>query len=208
MSIRYDSVERIGPRKVRPYEGTYEPLDEAAAQYMRSRFELFRLPHDYVGQNTYGKYVFALKGPIGQHRGYQVRNVTWGDTHTGGYPKSSTFMVSPNDPVQAFYSATAYTSTTPIVIVEDPVSALKVIQAGLNAVALLGVVLTMDKVREIANLRRPVIFAYDKDATEDSFRHLKEWGSAFTKASIKMLETDIKDMPRDEVGELFGEYNV
>lgn len=208
MSIREDRVERVGPREARVYTGTYEPLSPELLEWFKTKFDIAVAHHDYIGMNQYGKYVFKLHGPNQQHRGYQVRNIVWGSVGADAvrsYAKSSTFMADTSSPVQSFYvSMSGWLATQPLVIVEDPVSAMKVTQqAGLHAVALLGVALTMDKVREIASLSRPVIFAYDKDATADAFKHVREYGPAFPKVSIKMLETDIKDMKSGDVWELF-----
>lgn len=210
MSIRKDIVERDGPREPRVYLGTYEALDETASQFLRNKFDLTRQPSRYVGVNVLGQYVFKLHDSLQRHRGYQVRLQRWDRPVNPDYPKASTYLLSPDSPVQSFYEPARPTGLPhyvgPVVLVEDPVSALKVAQAGLFAVALMGVALTMDKVREIATLRRPVIFAYDKDATSDAISHIRSWGVAFSKTNLLMLERDIKDLPAIEVAELFQEW--
>jgi hypothetical protein len=208
MSIRKDIVERNGLREPRVYEGTYEALDPAAREFLFKRFDLSWAPSRYVGVNALGQYVFKLHDSLQRLRGYQVRLQRWDRPVNPDYPKASTYMLSPDAPVQSFYTPVPPFGwhDSPVVLVEDPMSALKVAQAGLQAVALMGVALTMDKVREVATLRRPVIFAYDKDATKDAIFHIRTWGVAFYKTQLLMLERDIKDLPSAEVTELFQEW--
>lgn len=209
MSIREDRVEKTGPRKARQYTGEYGLMSQSQFSWFCDRFDLVTVPGNYVGVDAYGHYVFKLHDSLQRHRGYQVRRHRWGDTYLGPLldgPKASTYMADVDSPVQSFYVPTGFVYTDPLVLVEDPVSAIKVAQAGLPAVALLSIAMTMDKVREIASTKRPVVFAYDKDATEQAFLDLQKWGPAFTKASIVMLERDLKDTPRADVTELFAEW--
>jgi hypothetical protein len=206
VSVYKPMVEKTGPREARPYLGTYEPLRGFNADFMAQRFGI-NPDIRYFGENERGHIVFKLHGPLGEARGYQVRLRRWGSPEVPGIPKSSTYLHDLATPEQAWYVGPGFKSTRPIVLVEDPLSAYKVMYSGLDSVALLGVHLDMRKVREIAAERRPIVFAYDKDATGQAFEHLKVWGPAFPKARLVMLEQDLKDlMTVEEIQELFAEW--
>jgi hypothetical protein len=202
-------------REAKPYLGTFEELTDVDRSYFVSRFDVQPQYQLGLGVNSDGYYVQAVLAPNGMHRGYAVRYGCWSGTpecrrgmrSTG--PKTSVFMNSPDAPTQSWYLPIPYEHSlrvmgaNHVVLVEDCISAMKVAQAGYTGVALLGVGLDANKVREIA-MQKPteVMIALDADATDIAFKMARQWGLAFPKTRVIVLEHDLKDMSRGEVKEL------
>ena len=191
------------------YYGSFTPLESADLIYFAARFHL-QGPRviPVIGVNDYDQYVMKVLGPHGELRGYNVRVKPWGDTVYAVCPrsplsglnksKSKLYMASPDLPTQSFHFSEA--STERCVLVEDQLSALKVAQNGLHAVALLGDGLNYAKLAEIQRRAfKQVSIALDKDATSRAFKMAHEYGYALPNLKVIVLEKDIKDMNNDDV---------
>lgn len=190
------------PTPQRAYEGALHGLTEEDLAFFLERYEI--TPPVGWYRNDHDEYVLSIHNPIGYTRGYNVRQPWAGAPIRGreGRPKSRVWMHA-SGPVQSFHHFE--TSPDALVLVEDQLSAVKAQAAGIGAVALLGTHLNADKVREIAMLRaKEVIIALDADATGLAFKQAREWGMAFNKIRVAVLERDLKDTPLDEIAYILG----
>lgn len=204
--------QKHDPREsLRPYYGEYNPLSDKDFAYFKERFDLSRIPEFAIGVTERQEYVFAVRGPDGQRiRGYLIRAIPWGGspqaprqpTTVAGKSKSFLLMHALGA-TQSWFVGEMGLDT--VVLVEDHISAMKVAQQGVTAVAIIGTNIDEVKVREIA-LTRPkqVIIALDQDATATAFKHARRWGLAFDSIRVAMLESDIKDTDNDKILGVLG----
>jgi len=91
----------------------------------------------------------------------------------------------------------------PIVLVEDAVSAMRVYQAGGEAVCLFGTNLNRERCREVADWSRGrrVLLALDRDAFSKATHYTKRL-RGYLKMMPVLLTKDIKDMTHSAVSEL------
>lgn len=201
-------LRQAGPPKQKrsePYTGTFEALEEKDYVYFSERFDLDRQYLSHMGRNSDGYYVQALVAPNGMHRGYAVRLGCWSggprcprNSRSFG-PKTKLYLNDSQQVPQSWYRYTLG-RVAHVVLVEDAVSAMKVQQAGHAGVALFGTNLTATKVREIG-MQHPVLvsIALDADATDVAFEMAREWGLAFPRTRVIVLERDLKDISKSEV---------
>jgi hypothetical protein len=133
-------------------------------------------------------------GPDGQFRGSLLRE--WKTPLT---PRNLVYKEILDEPFIGWFHEP---DNTPPVLVEDAISALKVYQAGLNAISLCGTHLSPTMVREILSKYPRAVIALDKDATAKAvgyagtFRHLlglKVW----------KLEKDLKYEEEERIREAY-----
>lgn len=196
--------------ELNPYEGPMYDLTKQDAEYLFTEYSLpFLWSSAFIKQNC-TRYLLPIRSPLGQTRGYVARQGWAGSPLEGksGGQKAYTYMHA-SGPVQSFYVG-AKTST--LVLVEDQLSAIKTSLAGINSCALLGMPVAAsgsysgaDRIREIASLRpSEVIVAMDADATDKAFQFVRNWGLAFSKCRVAILERDLKDEPLDDIREVLG----
>lgn len=196
--------------ELNPYEGPMYDLTKQDAEYFFTEYSLpFLWSSAFIKQNA-TRYLLPIRSPLGQTRGYVARQGWAGSPLEGksGGQKAYTYMHA-SGPVQSFYAG-AKTST--LVLVEDQLSAIKTSLAGINSCALLGMPVAAsgsysgaDRIREIASLRpSEVIVAMDADATDKAFQFVRNWGLAFSKCRVAILERDLKDEPLDDIREVLG----
>lgn len=194
-------------RKLKPYMGgTWCPSMEDF-DFFEQRFHLSGRTVDRGVMTTErGEYAFPIFGADYKRRGYVIRQPVWKGfpqppmEGRPGCPKALTYLEVDAEPI-SFYLDTGlqHVESSPLIIVEDQVSAMRCMSDGLRAVALLGTHLNMHRVREIASVSKDVIIALDEDATATAFGMAQTWGLAFNSCRIAILDQDIKDMPRNEV---------
>lgn len=115
-------------------------------------------------------------------------------------------------PWQSWYVSSINPSNI-LVLVEDQISAVRM-AAKLNTVALLGTVLSLDKVNEIVTeftSKREdsfVIMCLDKDATTKAIQYRKHYGLALRNFIPIFLSKDIKDMQFVEFTDLVKEIKT
>lgn len=187
------------PKKMRPYTGTLEKPLVSDRRYFFERFGLDGQVSDaYIRVNDRDEYVLPVGDLNGYVRGYVVRQPAWkGDPEpprTGiiGRPKALTYF-HVDAPLQALYRPGRQLSDA-LVVVEDQISAMKIAQEGVTAVALLGTHVNAERVREWSQLRpREVVIALDPDATAAAIQIARTWGLAFDKMRVALLSEDPKD---------------
>jgi hypothetical protein len=205
--------------KLQPYEGELYPLEAQDIAYFRDQYEIdvsgdWDERHGkYIFHNGRGEYVLPILDR-GYIRGYNVRQ-PWPNAPRSGRPgvvKTKVWMHT-ELPVQATYSGPAmirgqiHAVPGAVVLVEDQLSAIKVAQLEQVAysVALLGTHLNVERVREIALLRPETVYlALDADATSLAFKHAREFGLAFKKIRVVILEQDLKDTKMADIPKVLG----
>ena len=87
-----------------------------------------------------------------------------------------------------------------VVIVEDQISAMRVAQAGITCVALLGNGMNLESVRDIAREKPKVVtLALDPDAQGQAQSIAKKLGMYWDRIRVVELEADPKDVSYDSL---------
>jgi hypothetical protein len=90
------------------------------------------------------------------------------------------------------------TSPSPVVCVEDCLSAIALREHGVCAVSLNGTHINEDRFSEIRKVSPEIIVALDADATRTAARHVMKFRSR-ANISVRRLDDDIKDMDIEQV---------
>lgn len=218
MSAKWERPAKT-ERDFRPYrESLSRPTVEDIA-FFDKRYEVVADETIYRGVD--GRYLLEMFDHNGMSRGW-VSRAPWPDSPLSkephkAFPKADTYMHG-KGPVQSWHRRPPWdTPTAPVlVLVEDQLSAIKLEQMGIDAVAVLGVPNSektdnysgQDRVAEIAQHSRgyeEIVVAFDADATDQSFKFVRKWGSAFhSPVRVAILTRDIKDTPRPEILRVLG----
>lgn len=136
-----------------------------------------------------------IQGPVGHFRGWIRRWLVTGATlgsKVKSYP-ADTF--GHDEPWQGWFRASAERGACGlglVVCVEDVFSAMRLAQAGVNAVSLLGTSMSAAKVLEIRQHSGTIVVALDADA----YGRATGYAERFM-VHVRRLEQDIKDMPEE-----------
>lgn len=191
------SRSRVPPKKApRAFKGLLEKLPADVLDWF---FDEFELTPDFI-KSTGVKFApeenrlfLPMFGPPPK---YLYRGAILREWKHPLNPKTLTYKEAVEDPF--IHWGVQYSSSHPVVIVEDYISCLKLMQAGLNALSISGTHLSQRMIREILNKHKTAIIALDKDATTKAvayagtFRHL---------VSLKVwkLEEDLKYVPERRI---------
>lgn len=155
-------------------------------------------PPDLLYAAYQDRFVYAVRGPEGSHRGVIARSFS------GNLPKSLSYKYL-EEPFIGWAGSEA--AHGPTVVVEDWVSAEKVAQAGLLAVALNGTLLSNDRAYEIelvsARRRAPTVLAFDADA----FGRSLEYQVHYPWLKAARLKIDLKYEPLERIKKVFQSGN-
>jgi hypothetical protein len=201
-SVAAFDVNQEPARKERIYTGPVQALTADDYDYFEGAYELpFTAIDGFIYRSYDGRYILPIIWR-GEDRGYVLRKPWPGAPIAQPWQgiKSDVYLHDSSKAQHALYNRKY--PDRPVVIVEDQLSAMKVVEANNNvyAVALLGSLLNLEKVREIQQLRgSEVIFALDADATALSFRYARDFGLAFPKARVAILEKDLKDTKLSDI---------
>ena len=181
------------------YTGERLPLRPEDIAYFYNRFGINKsAAAKFISRTERGEYLFPVMSPQQYERGFVVRQPAWKGIKPPNSPvvgKKKAILYPHNDaPMQSWYFSKSARYASTVVIVEDALSAIRVAQAGMTGVALLGASLNNDTVREIAHYKpKEVILALDADATDQAFRLGRKYGLAFPNFRVAILEEDLKD---------------
>jgi DNA primase len=89
----------------------------------------------------------------------------------------------------------------PVWVVEDQLSAMRLWQYGLTAVALLGTHISHERAVEIKSVSDDVFLALDKDATAKSIGYASTFRYVLN-TKVVALSKDVKDMDSNELSNL------
>lgn len=182
----------IGPPKFKPkpYQGELCDPDVGMLSMMLNYYNISLVTLTLNGVKQIPReqiLYFPVHGPnIHGERGGFLRY------YDGTRPKVITYKAT-DLPFQAWYMSDP---EAPLIIVEDSVSALRLWQLNINAVALLGTNLNTDKAVEIVSQDfKDVRIALDRDA----FGRAVHYSRKYSWLSPILLEADIKDMQDDDI---------
>jgi len=166
------------------------PLDPGMVAYLTSRYRLQEGLLAHFGVRQYhgsgGVYV-PCNGPTGRFRGWVLRRTD------GTLPKVRSYPSPGREVWQAWFPATATTNL--VVCVEDVFSAMRLWQAGVSAVAMLGVSLSDMKAAELRRHAGVVVVALDADATVQAIEAARRYNFSYR----RLLGPDIKDMTEEQL---------
>lgn len=167
LKLKYDLAER--------FHTSPETFDQARWSYTP----------DYDGHGP--RVIMPIFGPTGAVRGENFRSYA-------GYEPKSLINAELGENVICWYKFRKYSKT--LVVVEDQPSALRIAESGYaDSLALLGTVLTLDRVLEIREGEYNTVWlALDNDATTRAIKYLQEFRSHLPNLKLKALDEDIKDM--------------
>ena len=141
--------------------------------------------------------VFPCYTIDGEHVGYATKCLA----RTNVFPKSLLFW-NTSPPRYFKVMEWALRGDDTVYLVEDCLSALKLWQAGVSSIALLGTKLDDSTALEISKAYRKVVFCLDNDATAKAVELSRKYNLLFDKVSILVPRVDPKDMPMDELENL------
>jgi hypothetical protein len=208
--------------RIRPYEGQLLPLEDYDRDYFWERFEVAMDPI-LAAASEHDEYLFSVRGPRQELRGYVQRQPVWRgvpkalregrrvDDDGKPMPKTKLFCHT-TAATLAWYKASTTVKEIGsrvgghLVLVEDQLSAMKVAQLGVRAVALLGNSLNVEGVRDICREQPDVVtIALDPGAEGAAQSLAKKWGLYWRRTRVVALEADPKDTP---AGELLSELGL
>lgn len=202
--------------EARPYTGRSVALDAADLAFFQDKYGL---EHDTATRfisvdPDSNRYILPFYSPTWSTRGHILR-IPWAGAPrapVGDHMKASTFKISPAEPLLAWYRAGYRArSDKEAVLVEDQLSAIKLLQHDIVAIACLGKPVSTKysadgngRVQELARHAPNLIVALDADATADAFMFVRQWGPAFRSIRVAILSRDLKDERAVDFGRILG----
>lgn len=190
-------VKTVSRKPPRPFPHATRNCEPCDKEWMVRRFDI-TTPDEWRYSATVDRYVMPVVGPEGQRRGVIARS------YSGATPKADTYREITDEP-WLHWSRSAYSKKSPIVLVEDVVSAEKVSQCDALGVALLGAYLADAMVWELTKYQRgrPVVLALDKDAFGAALNLQRRHGGHFNPPmTVWRLERDLKDEDSTTIADL------
>lgn len=155
--------------------------------------------YDYVPSNVQcllterGDILIPIKDRLGRRRGDCVRQTKPYDTSR---PKALSLYEEGYDGMSWFFPVDAKDAA--LIVVEDPLSAMRLAEAGHIGVALMGTTITRERIRHLMKETRPINLALDADATATAVRAMRRH-MVTTRLHVHVLYNDIKDMSSEEL---------
>jgi hypothetical protein len=175
------------------FTGATKPLHPLMKRWIQRTWGIVDIPYWWWTVDYGGRIAMSIRSPRYMHRGWVLRT-----PQDCVRPKTLTY-IDEGEVTLSWYLTDPH---APTVLVEDIPSAVRA-SAYINAVALLGTGIGPDKANEIAAYApRPILLAYDQDATQLAFRAEKKYGLQWGDTKILPLEKDIKDMKEKELCKL------
>jgi hypothetical protein len=155
-----------------------------------------------------GRAIIPILDREGIRRGDIIRQAK---PYSDDYPKSLSLYDEGYDGMAWFYPADSK-AEQPLCLVEDPISAMRLAASGVIGVALLGTLVTADRVTTLRQWARdndglPIHLALDADAYLFAIRQLKR---LYNQLDIRVhsIFYDIKDMDSEELLNFLGVLGV
>lgn len=122
----------------------------------------------------------------------EIRGINW-RSYDGAKPKALIETIKPQQELMCWYRGRKHGKV--LVIVEDQPSALRIASQGVDAVALCGTLLNLNRIYEIkAQGYKTVFLCLDEDATRQAVAHAVAYKARLPALRIMELKDDIKDM--------------
>lgn len=199
--IPTDPTEYVEPIKHKVK--TYEPidtvsLDDVHVDFFFSRFGITRYILNHWGvvwAPKFQRVVFPIRDWLGREIGRTLR----GYKELGEYQGSKTLHYKYSDSVPFAYYSTGVDLASTVVLVEDPVSCIKVTTAGYNGIALLGTNFSTDLMKFLHG--KLIIVWLDNDAIATAVKIKHNYRIFFKDVKIVCTLQDPKDLPLDVIHE-------
>jgi hypothetical protein len=185
-------------RKITPYEGELEHLDDEWVAYLRDTIG-WHEGHLDVGRPFFApeehRVAFPIFSPMGIRRGWVLRSYE---------PFARTKTLTRMDVDEPHLSWYRPNHSKHVMVVEDIPSAVRAAQY-IDSVALCGSGCSLDYAMEIAAHYRNVVWALDADATAHALRLMRKHSVLFDTSRVLVLEKDIKDEDEERLMEILYE---
>lgn len=135
-------------------------------------------------------FAFIVRNAVGSSIGHQLR---WYD---GRKPKSESYPSSRSAPFMASYGTS---EDGRVVVVEDPLSALKVKSTGVRSCALLGTNLDYERAYELRAGSEHLILALDRGTLNLALSYRDKFGDMFSSVTVWSLDKDLKHVTRERI---------
>lgn len=174
-------------------------ISDSQREFFKSKFTFTDTELDDAGIR-WSCDAFAYIIPIYDHHGFKVGLIdrSW----TGRSPKTINHWTSDVPNLYFPRPLRDIKDGTPIVVVEDFASAIKVNRI-LPCAALLGTGLGLEAAKLLRELSDHLVIALDPDATSKALKLSKEYSLLFKKVSVVSLTKDPKDMTGAELRTVF-----
>ena len=184
-------VTRKKLKQGRLYRDPTIPIDEDARDLLASAYGLhgygdrWRLSTD--GQTL----VLSIRDAYGLERGHQTRTLYLDEK------RCFTFKATAQPFLDWWVDRF---SQTPVVVVEDALSACRLSQLGYGSVALLGTGMSNEDAREIKQIagERPIVLALDRDAFDKAVKLAGRHRPVLGNTRVLCLTEDIKNIDHDD----------
>jgi hypothetical protein len=184
-------------RPPKPYTAALEPPDYGMRRRLFVRYGLAERAVDYGGiQTAMSELTQSIWMPVRDRLGYERGGIIR-RLEKGVKPKAVSYKTTDSS-WMAWYPRVNDGELQPLVIVEDQISALRAWQAGYSAVALLGTVLSGDRVAELEAIvrREPIALALDNDAFSIACGYCTKYSDRLNMRAV-LLNKDLKDLYDD-----------
>lgn len=206
-----DRQDSLVPKTVdmrRLFDAPLLPLPSEQARFLNTKYSLSADELEQAGVKyspNDGRMAYSVFGPGGhlQFRGFNVRS------YQPAHIKWDAYREQWETPWIGWYERAYIGSDSPVLVVEDQISAIKASRVYLS-VALLGTHLDLEKVSEIGRKagQRVVLLALDKDATAKAIDYVNEFKFFTNDRFVAIpLEADIKAMSTTELNTLVKRYS-
>jgi hypothetical protein len=171
------------------WDGVLFEVPPKVADAIYDKWLLRDVPNWYWTTEYGGRVAMSVRAANDTHRGWVLRAL-----NTTSRTKALTYVEKGEG--LSWYKTTPHSGT---VIVEDIPSAVRA-SVYINAVALLGHGIGLDRAREIAEYApRPIIVALDQDVTRKAFQLAQKYALLWDDVKVLPLEEDLKDMEETEL---------
>lgn len=153
-----------------------------------------------------GRIVIPIFDRTGNRRGDSVRQLK---PYNTDMPKSLSLYEEEYSGMAWFRPETMYDGegSTALVVVEDPLSAMRMAYLGYTGVALMGTGISYTRLRELSAENRPINLALDADAVLTAVRHARKY-SSISRLHVHPIYHDVKDMNLQELRNFLGNLVV
>lgn len=189
-----EASDPLKPSRLRTFSDAIEPLDENQVTWYREKFHVSP-DKDTFWVPSKDMYGYKIRGPEGQHRGYQLRSYTEGAT------VKALNYIHRDEPFISWYEPKEL-QIGGVVIVEDIPSARKVASCGIASVALLGVQIDFERAYEIAGkCENFAILALDRGTLMRAIGYRQRYQALWGSVEIWQLQEDLKHVARTRIRE-------
>lgn len=186
-------------RKTHRFNRPVESLTEAQIKWYRAKFDINPGVEVYWCP-TMERFAHRVYGPLGQHRGWLLRDYV-SDLH----PKALAYPEKEDENWIGWFNPSEINqddSFTPVVVVEDLVSARKVADAGYRSVSILGTHnFDFDVIYEIRAETDSIVLALDRGTLPLMLKYRSKYELLFDDIIIWQLDQDLKYVSRKRIRE-------